>query len=260
MATYIKDLKEDNGDITRPVTEAGAVLLSGGGDLETELAKFVTAEDIATTSALTPPVQTNMIADGAVTVDKIEDYAVTTDKLSDGAVTTDKLADDAVGWKYLGCIHTETTASQIDFTLPEQYDNYRIIASAEMASNAPNNSWSTLSSLNGSNLLTFSGYQELVNGTSWSCSALSNTDYMSQITSYAYFSVYHEAICLRGRSAEYRNWITRSVSCGGNSNGKTTRGNMHQTSGTEPTGFRLRMGGSYIRSGSIYVWGMNNPS
>ena len=38
MATYIKDLVEDNGDITRPVTEAGAVLLSGGGDLETTLA------------------------------------------------------------------------------------------------------------------------------------------------------------------------------------------------------------------------------
>ena len=38
MATYIKDLVEDNGDITRPVTEAGAVLLSGGGDLETALA------------------------------------------------------------------------------------------------------------------------------------------------------------------------------------------------------------------------------
>lgn len=71
MATYIKDLKEDNGDITRPVTEAGAVLLSGGGDLETELTKYVTAEDIATTSALTPPVQTNMIADDAVTAAKI---------------------------------------------------------------------------------------------------------------------------------------------------------------------------------------------
>ncbi len=52
MATYIKDLKEDNGDITRPVTEAGAVLLSGGGDLETELTKYVTAENIADTSTI----------------------------------------------------------------------------------------------------------------------------------------------------------------------------------------------------------------
>ena len=82
MATYIKDLVEDNGDITRPVTEAGAVLLSGGGDLETELTKYVTAEDIATTSALTPPVQTNMIADGAVTGAKIDFSTITSANLA----------------------------------------------------------------------------------------------------------------------------------------------------------------------------------
>ena len=71
MATYIKTLKEDNGDITYPQTKAGAVLLNNGSDLETELSQYVTAEDIASTSALTPPVQTNMIADGAVTSAKI---------------------------------------------------------------------------------------------------------------------------------------------------------------------------------------------
>ena len=72
MATYIKTLKEDNGDITYPQTKAGAVLLNNGSDLETELSQYVTAEDIASTSALTPPVQTNMIADGAVTDAKID--------------------------------------------------------------------------------------------------------------------------------------------------------------------------------------------
>lgn len=71
MATYIKTLKEDNGDITYPQTKAGAVLLNNGSDLETELSQYVTAEDIASTSTLTPPVQTNMIANGAVTTDKI---------------------------------------------------------------------------------------------------------------------------------------------------------------------------------------------
>ena len=72
MATYIKTLKEDNGDITYPQTKAGAVLLNNGSDLETELSQYVTAEDIASTSALTPPVQTNMIANGAVTKAKID--------------------------------------------------------------------------------------------------------------------------------------------------------------------------------------------
>lgn len=72
MATYIKTLKEDNGDITYPQTKASAVLLDNGSDLETELSQYVTAEDIASTSALTPPVQTNMIAGAAVTSDKID--------------------------------------------------------------------------------------------------------------------------------------------------------------------------------------------
>lgn len=71
MATYIKTLKEDNGDITYPQTKGSAVLLNNGSDLETELSQYVTAEDIASTSALTPPVQTSMIADGAVTAAKI---------------------------------------------------------------------------------------------------------------------------------------------------------------------------------------------
>lgn len=186
---------------------------------------------------------------------------VTTARIVDGAVTTDKLADDAVGWKYLGCVHTETATSQLDFTLPEQYDNYRIIASAEMASNAPNNVSSTLACLNGSSVLQSSGFQEYVNGTSWSCGSVSAQSWISQIPSYSYFSVFHEVLSMRSRHEEWRHYMTNAVSGGGNTNGKTTRGNMHNSTSTEPTGFRLATtAGNYIRSGSIYVWGMNNPS
>lgn len=72
MATYIKTLKEDNGDITYPQTKGSAVLLNNGSDLETELSQYVTAEDIASTSAVTPTITTAMIVDGAVTSDKID--------------------------------------------------------------------------------------------------------------------------------------------------------------------------------------------
>lgn len=72
MATYIKTLKEDNGDITYPQTKAGAVLLNNGSDLETELSQYVTAEDIASTSAITPTITTAMIADDAITPAKLD--------------------------------------------------------------------------------------------------------------------------------------------------------------------------------------------
>lgn len=72
MATYIKTLKEDNGDITYPQTKAGAVLLNNGSDLETELSQYVTAEEIGSTAEVTPAITTAMIADDAVTDDKID--------------------------------------------------------------------------------------------------------------------------------------------------------------------------------------------
>ena len=183
----------------------------------------------------------------------------TTD-IVNGAVTTAKLADDAVGWKYLGCVHTETATNQLDFTLPAQYDNYKIIASSVISTDAPNSSWQTLSPLNGSTLLNFSGFLEKVEGTNWSCEALTSKDYVSQNTTYPYFSVFHEVLSMRSMSSETRHYMTTSVSGGGSTNGRTTRGNFHGVVSTEPTGFRLRMASNYIRSGSIYVWGMNNPT
>lgn len=167
---------------------------------------------------------------------------------------------DAVGWRYLGCVHTETATNQLDFTLPAQYDNYKIIASSVITTNATNGAWQTLSPLNGSTLLNFSGFLEKVEGTNWSCEALTSKDYVSQNTTYPYFSVFHEVLSMRSMSSETRHYMTTSVSGGGSTNGRTTRGNFHGVVSTEPTGFRLRMASNYIRSGSIYVWGMNNPT
>ena len=81
MATYIKTLKEDNGDITYPQTKAEGVLLNNGSDLETELSQYVTAEEIGSTAAVTPAITTAMIADDAVTTAKIADDAVTAAKI-----------------------------------------------------------------------------------------------------------------------------------------------------------------------------------
>ena len=61
MATNIKTLKEDNGDITYPQTVAGAVYTSQGSDAQTVLDSCVRAEEIAATSTLSPLVTSSMI-------------------------------------------------------------------------------------------------------------------------------------------------------------------------------------------------------
>lgn len=80
MATYIKTLKEDNGDITYPQTKGSAVLLDGGSDLETVLAakadastvnQKITVGDVQSTDIVANAVTTAKIADGAVTPAKI---------------------------------------------------------------------------------------------------------------------------------------------------------------------------------------------
>ena len=87
MASNIKTLKEDNGDIVYPQTLTGAVYTSNNTALDTELAKYVTAEDIATTATSFGAITTGMIADDAITTAKIDDGAVTAAKLDPSVLT-----------------------------------------------------------------------------------------------------------------------------------------------------------------------------
>ena len=96
MAEYIKTLKEDNGDITYPVTQAGAVLLSGGGDLETTL--NAKASQTAVDGKIDiGDVQSTDIVSNAVTTAKIADGNVTTAKVANEAITTAKIAT-SIAW------------------------------------------------------------------------------------------------------------------------------------------------------------------
>lgn len=136
MATYIKTLKEDNGDITYPQTKAGAVLLTNGSDLETEMAKYVTAEDIASTSALTPPVQTNMIADDAVTTAKVADEAITDEKI-------DWTSFSSTDWPVVNAnctnsnINSNQYYNQYEYTIP--VDGLYIVLFTQRMTNGANN-------------------------------------------------------------------------------------------------------------------------
>lgn len=125
MASYIKTLKEDNGDITYPQTLASAVFI-GNSDVETELGKYVTAEDIASTSALTPPVTTSMIADGAVTTNKIDWTTVDFNNLYyPGKLLVTARNITTLSWSGAAAVWTNGTWSQYG-PMAQSGDEYRL--------------------------------------------------------------------------------------------------------------------------------------
>ena len=111
MATYIKTLKEDNGDITYPQTKGSAVLLDGGSDLESVLA---TKADASTVN--------QKITVGDVQSTDIVANAVTTAKIADSAVTSSKIDWTTIApyWKVVATSNTNTV------TIPLNYKLYRI--------------------------------------------------------------------------------------------------------------------------------------
>lgn len=137
MASYIKTLKEDNGDIIYPQTKGSAVLLDGGSDLESVLAAKADASTVNQKITVGDVQSTDIVAN-AVTTAKIANSNVTTAKLANGAVTSAKidwstLDGSETGWKYLGQVRLASAGASLTFNLPAQYDNYKIIAAGEMA-------------------------------------------------------------------------------------------------------------------------------
>ena len=258
MATYIKDLKEDNGDITRPVTEAGAVLLSGGGDLETTLASK--ADQTAVDNKISVgDVQSTDIASNAVTTAKIAGSAVTTAKLANGAVTAAKLAPDATGWVYLGGQRLTAAAGEITFTLPAQYDNYKVVFYGTMASTASDGGWVDFIMLNGTAGINVVHQVQVVQGTTWSSAWNSGTFAMNgQINPYAGVTIRFESF-----HADVDDWRAYNGSfcsnAGGSAGTITTIVNGRATSATQPTAFRVKSySGNFIAGSGMRVWASNN--
>ena len=156
MATYIKDLKEDNGDIVYPHTNTDAVYTTTNETLETRISKYVTAEDIASSVQSFGTVTSGMLDDDAVTTAKIDDEAVTTAKIDDGAVTNAKLASNAVAssnidWSTIEgdqfISHTTTGGS---FTLPAGYKVFRVVGKVDFStSSSASGIWMLISNRKG---------------------------------------------------------------------------------------------------------------
>lgn len=120
MATYIKTLKEDNGDIVYPQTITDAIYTSGGQTLETEISKYVTAEDIASSVAAFGTVTAGMI-DWTTMVDKI--YPVGSIYMS-ATLSTAAAVEAALGGTWIawgaGRVPVGVDTSQTEFDAAEE--------------------------------------------------------------------------------------------------------------------------------------------
>ena len=121
MASYIKTLKEDNGDITYPQTKGSAVLLDGGSDLESVLAAKADASTVNQKITVGDVQSTDIVAN-AVTAAKLASNSVETAKIADGAVTSGKIDWTTVApyWK------TVFASTSTSVTLPAGYHLYRV--------------------------------------------------------------------------------------------------------------------------------------
>jgi Microcystin-dependent protein len=120
MATYIKTLKEDNGDIVYPQTTTDAIYTTGGETLETRISKYVTAEDIAQSVAAFGTITAGMI-DWTTMVDKI--YPVgsiyMSATLSTAAAVGAALGGTWVAWG-AGRVPVGVDTSDVDFDTAEE--------------------------------------------------------------------------------------------------------------------------------------------
>lgn len=126
MASYIKTLKEDNGDITYPQTKGSAVLLDGGSDLESVLAakadastvnQKITVGDVQSTDIVANAVTTAKIADNAVTSDKI-DWATIMQSGEWVLVDSASLSSNTSGTTFLNvAVPTEFQGANVEYKL-----------------------------------------------------------------------------------------------------------------------------------------------
>ena len=184
---------------------------------------------------------------------------ITTDMIEDGAVTTAKLAPDATGWVYLGEQSLTSDGDTLTYTLPEQYDNYKVVFYGTMASTASDGGWVDFIMLNGSTAINVVHQVQLVQGTTWSAAWNSGTFAMNgQINPYAGVTITFESF--RAGSADWRVYKGSFMSnSGGSATARSTIVNGRATSATQPTAFQVKSySGNFIAGSSMRVWASNN--
>ena len=259
MASYIKTLKEDNGDIIYPQTKGSAVLLDGGSDLESVLAGKADASTVNQKITVGDVQSTDIVAN-AVTTAKIANSAVTTAKIADSAVTSakvdwSKLDGSETGRKYLGQVKLASAAASLTFNLPAQYDNYKIVAAGEMATGS--NATCQLQLLRSESAIPSAWCVLDVNGSSiFAGTRTADNNQFSMTTCNQYDTINMEMTSFKTASTQWRKYQGYQMRMGSAAVMRQYNGRFNST--TEPNQVRIWTSATFGVGAVIKVWASNN--
>ena len=165
------------------------------------------------------------------------------------------------GWTYLGEQSLSANSDTLTYTLPAQYDNYKVVFYGAMASTASDGCWVDFIMYNGSNAISVAHQVQLVDGTTWS-SAFNSATFAMNIQSNPYAGLLFKLESWRAGSSDWRHYTGSMASNAGTSaTTRTSIVNGRATSSTQPTAFAVKSYGTgnvFNAGASIRVWASNN--
>lgn len=233
---------------------------------------FIDTVDTALSTTSVNPVQNKAVAQAINDVNnlvnnKISYGDVQTSDIANSAVTSAKidwttLSGVELGWKYLGEQSLSANSDTLTYTLPAQYDNYKVVFYCAMASTASDGCWIDFIMYNGSTAISVTHQVQLVQGTTWTSGTNAGVTYAINGQSNPYAGVTIKFESYRAGVNDWRSYTGSFAS--NNSVGTSIRTsivNGRATSATQPTAFAVKTYGTgnvFNKGATIRVWASNN--
>lgn len=164
------------------------------------------------------------------------------------------------GWVYLGEQSLSADSDTLTYTLPAQYDNYKVVFYGAMDSTASDGGWIDFIMYNGSTAISVTHQVQLVQGTTWTSATNANVTYAINGQSNPYAGVTIKFESYRAGDSDWRSYTGSFASNNGTGTSiRTSIVNGRATSSAQPTAFTVKSYGGNFNTGSrMRVWAGNN--
>lgn len=197
------------------------------------------------------PVTDMSLVNGGVPAAKISDGAVTSAKVDWSTINGSEL-----GWKYLGQVKLSSAGAELTFSLPAQYDNYRIIAACEMASGASNATCQLQLLRSDAAIASAWGVLDVNGSTVYAGTRDSDNNQFSMGSCNQYDTINMEMTSFKTASTQWRKYQGYQTRVGSTLVMRQYNGRF--TSNTEPNQVRIWTNATFGAGAFIKVWASNN--